>query len=176
MNNEKDSPPGKNTKSNILVIVEDDPDQKSLLVNFALDEIKILLHNENTNDEKKQRLKNIKIISASNIRSLKKAASAHENALMALLDCNIPDEKGGKPHDQFVKTNHKITGQHKSVDIVRELLPGTPITMVSSMNRFQKIVTQYYQKEFDFSVNFISKKDVLMIQRNIRYYLRQYLK
>lgn len=175
MNKKKDSSPEENTKSNIL-IAEDDPDQKSLLVNFALDEIRMLIQNVNTSEEKKQQLKNIKIISASDIKSLRKAASTHEHALMALLDCNIPDEKGGKPHDQFVKTNHKITGQHKSVDIVLELLPGTPITMVSSMNRFQKIVTQYYQKEFDFSINFISKKDILMIQRNIRYYLRQYLK
>jgi len=175
MNNDKDSSLAENTKPN-LFIVEDDPDQKSMLVNFALDEIRILLQNENINDEKKQRLKDIQVISASNIKSLEKAASHHENALMALLDCNIPDDNDSKPHDQFVKTNHKITGQHKTVDIVLEHLPGTPITMVSTMNRFQKIVNQYYQKEYDISVNFINKNDVLMIQRNIRYYLRQYLK
>jgi len=159
-----------------LLIVEDDIDQMELLLDFAGDEIRKLIENENTNDQQKQILKQIQVVKVTNIESLQKALSAHKNIFMALLDCNIPDTKDGQAHDQLIKTNHRITGQHKSVDIVTQNLPGTPITMISSMNRFQKIVTQYYKNKRDISVNFINKSDQAMIKRNIGYYIRLYLR
>lgn len=161
--------------SNILIL-EDDFDQMDLLVHFALNEIKELIEDENTNDEQRQIIKNIKIIKVRHIDSLKKAVSIHKNVLLAILDCNIPDSKDSVAHDQLIKTNHRITGQHKSVDIVTKHLPKTPITMISSLDRFKRIINQHYKNKYDLSINFIRKNDQPMLQRNIGYYLRQYLK
>ena len=158
-----------------ILIVEDDPDQMELLVSFALSEIQSLIEDGSTTDQQSQKLKDIKILKVSNISTLEKAVSVYKGILLAVLDCNIPDTKDGTSHDQLVKTNYRITGQHKSVDIVTEHLPSTPITMISSLNRFQKIVSRYYKSEHDLNINFISKNDQLMISRNIGYYLRQYL-
>jgi len=165
-----------NTISSYILIVEDDADQMGLLVNFAQMEIKRIIDNENFNDEKKQKARDIKIITATNINSLQKAVQLHKNVLLAVLDCNLPDTRGGAPNDQFIKTNHQITGQHKAVDVVSESLPNTPITMISSLNRFQKIVNQYYINSRNLSINFIKKKDISIIQNNIGWYLRQHLK
>ena len=164
------------TYNSHILIVEDDIDQLRLLVDFAQTEIKRNIDNQNTNELQKQKLSNIKIITATNISSLQKAVKIHKNILLAILDCNIPDTKGDKPHDQFIKTNHKITGQHKAVDIVSEYIPDTPITMISSLNRFQRIVNQYYKNKYNLGINFIKKKDTSIIQNNIGWYLRQHLK
>ncbi len=159
-----------------ILILEDDPDQMDLMISFALGEINKLMDDENTSDKQKQKLKSIQIIKVVDIRSLERTVSVYKGSLLAVLDCNVPDAKGGKSHDQLVKTNYKITGQHKPVDIVTEHLPNTPITMISSLNRFQRIVSQYYKSEYDLSLNFIGKSDQSMIKRNIGYYLRQYIK
>lgn len=159
-----------------ILIVEDDIDQMNLLVDFTLSEIKKCLDDKNINDQQKQKIKNVRIITASNINSLQKAALVHKGIFLAVVDCNIPEIKGGLANDQFVKTSHRITGQHKAVDLVTEHLPTTAITMISSLNRFQKIVTQYYENNHGLSINFIRKNDALMIRKNIGYYLRQYLK
>jgi len=159
-----------------ILIVEDDPEQMALLADFAKVEIKKLIDAEHITAEKRKKLQDINLLKASNINSLEKAISNHKNILLAILDGNIPDSKDGKAHDQFVKTGYKITGQHRSVDIVTKHLPETPITMISSLNRFQKIVHQYYKNKHGVSINFIRKKDTPMIKRNIGFYLRQYLK
>lgn len=164
-----------NSSPNILLL-EDDTDQMDLLVNFALSEITKLIDDENTNEEQRQRIRGIQIIKIANINSLQQAVSVHKEVLLAILDCNIPDNKGSAPHDQLIKTNHVITGQHRPVDIVTENLPDTPITIISSMDRFQKIVYQYYESKHSISINFIRKNDQSMIERNIGYYLRQYLR
>jgi len=165
----------KDINSHIL-IVEDDLDQMGLLVSFAQEEIQALLNSENTDNSQKLKISNIKIITASNIGSLEKAVKIHNNVLLAILDCNIPDTKGGIPHDQFIKTGHKITGQHRTADLVTKNLVGTPVTMISTMNRFQRIVTQYYESKYDLHINFINKKDITVVKNNIGYYLRQYIK
>ena len=161
--------------SSYILIIEDDPDQMGLLVDFAQEEMKKIISNEHFDDAQLVEIKNIKIITATNIKALEKAIQTHKNILLAILDCNIPDTKGGSPHDQFIKTAYKITGQHKAVDIVSKHLPDTPITMISSMNRFQKIVTQYYESKHDLSINFIRKSDFEIIKKNIAYYLRKHL-
>ena len=162
-------------KSPAILIVEDDLDQMDLLVSFALSEIKALMDDENTNEQQSQNLKDIKILKVNNINTLEKAVRVYKNVLLAVLDCNIPDTKDGASHDQLVKTNHRITGQHKSVDIVTKHLPDTPITIISSLNRFQRTVSRYYKSEHDLNINFIPKNDQLMINRNIGHYVRQYL-
>lgn len=159
-----------------ILIAEDDPDQMNLLVDFALGEIRKLFDAEAASDEQRQKIRNIKIIPVNSIASLEKAVRLKKTVLLAILDCNMPDAKGGVAHDQFIKTKYKITGQHRSVDIVTENLPGTPVTMISSLNRFKKIVSQYYKTQHDININYIGKNDELMIKRNIGYYLRQYLK
>ncbi len=159
-----------------ILIVEDDADQMELLTGIVLGEIQKITDNQNLDEQKKQQVRDIQIIRVRNIDSLKKAASTHKGTILALLDCNIPDTKDSPAHDQLIKTNYKITGQHKSVDIVTQHLPNTPITMISSLNRFQKIVVQYYEKKNNLNLNFISKNDQPMIERNIAYYLRQHIK
>lgn len=159
-----------------ILIAEDDPDQKELLVDIIVTQIKRTRADENLSEEQKEKLTQIQILSVSNTQSLKHAAKKQDNVMLTILDCNMPDKKGGVAHDQFIKTNHRITGQHTSADIVTKYLPGTPITMISSLNRFQKIISLYYKKKLDVDINFISKKDPDTIKRNVRYYLRQFLK
>ena len=162
--------------SSAILIAEDDADQKNLLVDFAVSQVKRALEDTTLNDEQRNKLSSIQIISVADIAALKKAVSINKNVLLAILDCNMPDIKGSPSHDQFIKTNHRITGQHKAVDVVIKSLPNTPITMISSLHRFQKIISVFYKKEFDLDINFISKNDPSTIRRNIRYYLKQYLK
>ncbi len=164
-----------NLGKNIL-IVEDDVEQMDLLVSFAREEIKTILANEQTSDDQREKIKQIQIIKVNNSASLRKAVTLGKGILLAIIDCNIPDSRGSQAHDQLVKTNHAITGQHKSVDIVTKHLPDAPITMISSLDRFQKIVSQFYERNHNLSINFIRKSDQTMIKRNINYYLRQYLK
>ena len=163
-----------NNNSNILIL-EDDLDQMDLLSHFALSEINRLIDDENTFGEQRQKIDSIKVIKVSNFESLQKTVAKHKRVLLAVLDCNTPDTEGGVPHDQLVKTSRGITGQHKSVDIVTEHLPGTPITIISSMDRFQRIVNKYYASKHNLSINFIRKNDPMGIRENIRYYLREYL-
>ena len=166
--------PKQNTDPSVLIL-EDDPDQMNILVSFMHSEIKKLLIDANLNEEQKQNLQTVQIISANNIKSLQELVSTHSNVLLAILDCNIPDEEGGVAHDQFIKTNHIITGQHKPVEILIKNLPDTPITMISSMNRFQRTVNKYYKTKHNLNINFIPKNEGAVLEKNIRYYLRKYL-
>lgn len=163
------------SSTSYIIIIEDDPEQMSLLSNFARSALHEISSSENIEDDQRQKIKEIKLITATNIHALEQAVQIHKNVLLAILDCNIPDNNGGQPHDQFVKTNYKITGQHKAVDIVTKHLPSTPITMISSMNRFQKIVTQYYENKHNLNINFIRKSDFNIIKKNIGYYLRKHI-
>jgi len=147
-----------------------------LLASFALDEIEKLAAHENTTEKKKQILSNINIIKVGNVRSLKKVISSQEDIILAVLDCNLPDVEGEPANDQLIKTNYRITGQHKPVDLVLKYSPSTSITMISSFNRFQTLLNQYYESKHDLSINFIRKNDQSMIKRNIAYYLRHYLR
>jgi len=158
-----------------LLILEDDPEQMELLSSLALSEIQALINYKDTHIDHKQQLSEIQVIKVSDIYSLKKAARAYPQTILALLDCNTPNTMNSAPHDQLVKTGYKITGQHTAVDIVRKYLPETPITTISVMLRFQRIVTRYYQEEHQFDVNFISKNEQETISRNIGHYLRQHL-
>lgn len=170
----KDSNTDKNSYS-AIILAEDDPDQKALLIDIAMSQIKRVLGNENLSDEQKKQLKNVQVLSVSNIHTLKRAVKKHKNVLLAILDCNMPDSEGEPSHDQFIKSNHRITGQHAAVDIVTKHLPDTPITMISSQNRFQKIISLYYKKTLNRDVNFINKKYPSTLRRNVRYYLTQHL-
>lgn len=100
----------------------------------------------------------------------------HKDVLFAIMDCNVPDVNGGMEHAQLVKTKHKITGQHKSVDIVSQYLPDTSITIVSSLDRFKTIVRMCYRNKHNMYVNFICKSSPVMSRKTSGPYLRQYLK
>jgi len=167
MNNQNDK--------HVILILEDDPEQMDLLANLALNEIQTLLDDENTDQAQKQALLEVNIIKVADLHSLKTAAKNYKNTILAILDCNIPDTKETPPHDQFVKNGYKITGQHRSVDIVRKYLPDAQITLISSMLRFQRIVIRHYQDQHDLNINFISKNEQDKINRNMAYYLRKYL-
>ena len=166
----------KSPKNNpIILILEDDPDQMDLLADFALGEIQKLMDDERLDDEKRQKIDSIKVIKANNIKDLQAASTMHTRAIFALLDCNTPDSKGKASHDQLVKTNHSITGQHRAVDIVTEHLPDTPITIISAMDRFQRIVNKYYASKHSLTIHFVRKNDPVGIQRHFQYYLNEYL-
>ncbi len=156
-----------------LLLVEDDPDQMDLLLQFVLDEIRALSKNPNISDEKKEMLSAIKILKANNIESLRIAVSRYKDIFLAVLDCNLPDNKTSSPNDQLVKTSHRITGQHYGVDILNDNLPSVPITLISSKYRFKKIVYEYYESQYGLNITFIKKSDQDTIQRNIGYHLRR---
>ena len=165
----------KSQKNPKLLIVEDDEEQIELLVSFALSEIQKLLDHENTSEQKRLILQSISILKVRDVASLKKAVSSQNEFLLALLDCNLPDIEGHPSHDQLIQTNYRITGQHKPIDLVLKYSPSTPITMISSFNRFQSLLNQFYESKHNLSINFIRKSDQSRIRRNIAYYLRQYL-
>jgi len=168
--------PSKENNNAYILILEDDPDQLEMLTSLALAELQYIVDDENASPAIEEKITNIRIISVSNIDGLTKVSEKYAPVLLALLDGNTPDEKGGKPHDQFVKKNHVITGKHRAIEIVKNTLPNTPITMISTLDRFKKIVFKYYNTEHELNINFINKNDKEMIGKNIAYYLRQHLK
>ena len=163
-----------NNNSNLLIL-EDDLDQMDLLIDLARSEIKRIMDDETISGQQRQTVTEIGIIKVSNIDSLQKAVSIHKNIFLAVLDCNTPDTKDSPAHDQLVKTNHRITGQHRSVDIVTQHLPNTPITLISSLNRFQRTVNRYYESKHNLRMKFIRKSDPLGVTKNIEYHLKEYL-
>lgn len=160
--------------SNILIL-EDDAEQMDLLVGFAKNEIVEFMDYAKTHDMQLQNTDNINVIKVRNIKSLQEAVSTNKNVLFALLDCNTPDTEGSAAHDQLVKTNGTVTGQHRAVDIVTEHLPDTPIIIMSSMGRFRRIVKTYYESSHNLSFDFVNKNDPLGIKYNIQQYLRRSL-
>jgi len=164
-----------NSRPTILV-AEDDDEQMEVLVHLMLDQLKKVLDEESTSESRHKRLNDIQIAKVSNISSMKKAVEASESLIFAVMDCNMPDKKGGAANDQLVKTNHRITGQHNGIDTVISQHPGIPITMISSLNRFRNLLTRYYKSKHNLDINFISKSDKTMLQRNVGYYIRQYLR
>lgn len=159
-----------------ILIVEDDIDQLNMLVHLVSSEIKTILNDEKTPKNQREKLRSFNIMKVSEMKSLEQAVKVTKNVIVVLLDCNIPDRKGIAPHDQFFKKdNHIITGQHKAVDIVAQHLPSTPITLISSMRRFQKTITRFYKSNKDLKLKFISKDDSARIQEDINNHLRKYV-
>jgi len=158
-----------------IFLLEDDADQIDLLASFIIEEIQNKIADTQLNETQKQVLRDIKIAKLTDVQSLEIASNRYSNVILAIMDCNLPDSKGDMPHDQFVRINQRITGQHKPVDILISQLPSTPITLISTLNRFKHLVTSHYRRKHDLMINFINKSDQEMIQRNIAYYLRKYL-
>ncbi|MFQ3245480.1 MAG: hypothetical protein ACI9SP_002128 [Arenicella sp.] len=99
----------------------------------------------------------------------------HKDLLLAVLDCNAPNTKGGAAHDQLVKTKHVIAGQHSAVDIMITNLPDTPITLISSFYRFHRTVNRYYESKHDLTIGFVGENEPAKISNNIKHHLTQYL-
>ncbi len=158
-----------------ILIVEDDAEQMALFTSITLEEIEKLLSDENTSEQKRQTLQNINILKVNNVDSLEKAIVKYSGVFLVIMDCNLPDSDNQTAHDQLIKTNHRITGQHKPIDIVVRHLPNTPITMISSFNRFHQLLHRYYKGKHAPGIAFISKRDELKIRKNITYHLMQYL-
>ncbi len=159
-----------------VLIVEDDAEQLDLLVGFVASEVTKLLKDEKTTPEQRKKLTPFNLLRVSELKSLEQAVISNKNVIMALLDCHIPDEQGAPAHDQFVmKDDHTVTGQHRSVDLIAQHLPGTPIMLISSMRRFQKTVIQHYKNDDSLKLEFISKDNRESIKQSIRSRLRQYV-
>ena len=127
-----------------ILILEDDSEQMEFLLDLTKTEVENLIANGGLSDDEQENLRNLQLIKVSNIESMTKAVSTHQDIILAISDCNTPDTKNGKPHDQLLKTNHIITGQHKAVDILMEHVPDTPIILISSLNRFRRIICLLY--------------------------------
>jgi len=62
------------------------------------------------------------------------------------------------------------------VDIITKQLPDTPITLVSSLDRFSRTVNRYYENKYNLRINFIRKSDLSAIAKNFERHLREYLR
>jgi len=159
-----------------ILIAEDDADQLDFMIALTLSEINKLISDDQTDEQQRKILKQLKIVKASSIEGLKKKAAVCNRVLFAIVDCNMPDLDKGTPNDQLVKTKHRITGQHRSVDIIIKHLPNTPITMVSSRDRFRRLINKYYNDKYALNINFIAKADQATISRNILNNLNRYIR
>lgn len=159
-----------------LFVIEDDPDQMAMMIAAVRDEIEQLQSDKNTTQSDMVKLQSLGIVKISNLETLRNALQKNLKPMLAIMDCNLPDTSDGAAHDQLVKVNHRITGAHNAIELIIAASPETPITMISSMNRFLSVVHRYYAKQSNLDVNFISKTEPKKIKRNITYYLRQYLK
>jgi len=143
-----------------ILVLEDDKEQAEFFVEMIMGQVSVLLEDPELTESHKVRLKNLSIIKVSNIGSLNTVVEKYSGAVLAILDGNVPDREGGFPKDQFIKSNHRITGQHASVDRVYKGMKGTPIILTSSMDRFKIIVTSYYRKFKDLDLRFVRKGDL----------------
>ncbi len=144
-----------------ILIVEDDPEQKALLEALVSAECKSLVNSTQLDA-------NVGIITAHSLSSLRKVLSLYNNIFLVVLDCNIPDSKGEKPHDQFVREKYKISGQHRAVDLVLASENSPKLALVSAYNRFRKTVTQFYAQEKGIKLKFYRKSDAGRIQLAVR--------
>ena len=158
-----------------ILILEDDPDQMEFFIDMAQTEVTNYINSADLDDVQHENLKDIQFLKVSNIDSLTKAVTTHQDIFLTILDCNTPDTKDGKPHDQLLKTNHIITGQHKAVDLVMKHLPDTSIILTSSLNRFRRIIYKYYEKTHGLDVLFVRKSNPDKLSRNIKLNLKSYI-
>ena len=152
----------------VVLVVEDDVDQLDMLAEIVLDEVRSLLHKSDSSTIQQQVLRSIKVVKVTNAAQLAKSLVAFENIVLAILDCNIPDNLGERPHDQFVIENHRITGQHKSVDLVIEKSPEADLVLISSMKRFQRTVLKYYKNHRAMQLKFFDKSDAVNLKSIVR--------
>ena len=143
-----------------ILVLEDDEEQVEFFVEMIMAQVSVLLDDPEITQSHKTRLKNLSIIKVTNVSSLNTVVEKYDSAVLAILDGNVPDREGGFPKDQFIKSNHRITGQHASVDRVYKGMQGTPIILTSSMDRFKIIVTSYYRKFKDIDLRFVRKGDL----------------
>ena len=158
-----------------IFILEDDVDQMALLAQLILIEVKALKEDHSTSDQQLARLNRLQIIKVGDLLTLRKACKNFKNIVFSLVDCNIPDDKNSVPHDQFVKKNHLVTGQHRSVDLISRSAPNAPITLMSSMDRFQRLVVRYYEDNTDLVIKFVSKREKSKLSHAVSTHLKDYM-
>jgi len=158
-----------------IFLLEDDIDQMRLLSQLIMIEVKALKTDHLLSDEQLERLNRLQIIKIGDLLTLSKACQNFKNIVFSLVDCNIPDDKLSAPHDQFVKTNHLVTGQHRPVDLISDSAPEAPITLMSSMDRFQRLVIRYYEGQTQLAINFVSKRDKSKLKNAIANHLKTYI-
>ncbi len=158
-----------------IFLLEDDIDQMNLLAQMIMLEVKALKEDRSTSDQQLELLNKLQIIKIGDLLTLRKACKNFKNIVFSLVDCNIPDDKNSVPHDQFVKTNHLVTGQHRSVDLLSSSAPEAPITLMSSMDRFQRLVIRYYEDNTKLAIKFVSKREKSKLSQAISRHLRDYM-
>ncbi len=158
-----------------IFVLEDDVDQMNLLAQLIMVEVRALREARTLSSKQLELLKSMQIIKIGDLLTLRKACQNFKSIAFSLVDCNIPDDKHSVPHDQFVKTNHLVTGQHRSVDLISQCAPGAPITLMSSMDRFQRLVIRYYEDQSELAIKFISKRERSKLSNAIATHLRDYI-
>lgn len=158
-----------------IFVLEDDIDQMRLLTQLIMIEVKTLKQHHSLSDAQLERLSSLQIIKIGDLLTLRKACQNFKNIAFSLVDCNIPDDKNSVPHDQFVKINHLVTGRHRSVDLISQCAPEAPITLMSSMDRFQRLVIRYYEDQAGLVIKFVSKREKSKLSIAIATHLQAYL-
>ena len=96
-----------------ILIVEDDPDQLEMLVRLAILEIKSLLADDTLPSRAREKILSFNIIKVPEMKSLKRAVSFNKNVVLAIVDCNLPDEKWPGParsvHQMGRHHDHRAT-------------------------------------------------------------------
>ncbi len=159
-----------------ILVVEDDIDQLDMLTEVVLTEIREIAKEPTLDGDEQLNLRSIKVAKVTNAQSLLEAVNSLNNIILVILDCNIPDSKTQRANDQFVTNNHKITGQHKSVDTVIAHAPNTELLLISSMKRFKRMVLRYYKTKHDLQLKFVDKTDVEIMMSSIRVSIQHFLK
>lgn len=158
-----------------ILIVEDDKDQMEMLASMVLEELGRGLLNEE-NGLSVNKLQSVNVIKVGNRESLEKAAKRHKGIFLVILDCNIPDAKGGKANDQFVAKNHVFTGQHKSVDVLHEYLSDIPIALISTQRRFGSTVIRFYGRSAHIRLKFVPKENIDQLRQYVGQTILEWVK
>jgi len=157
-----------------ILIVEDDDDQLELMASVVIEELEKILEQE-ANGDGADKLKSISVVKVRDRHSLERATLKYQGVFLTVLDCNIPDRKGGAANDQFVKQNHILTGQHKSVDVLIKNAPNKPILLVSSQKRFRNTVTRHYGRSGNVPLKFVSKEAPAEIRKQVSKHVQDWL-
>lgn len=151
-----------------VLVVEDDIDQLNMLVEMVLGEAREIASQPDLTDKEKLSLRTINVVKITDAQSLSEAVNSLTNIILVVLDCNIPDTKSEQANDQFIMDNHRITGQHRSVDTIITHAPSAELVLISSMKRFQRTVLRFYKSKRGLQLKFVDKSDVVNIKASIK--------
>ena len=158
-----------------ILIVEDDENQMELLSANVVNELHHLLRDSSLSETQRDKLTGAKIVKIGDLRSLKEVAESDLEIILTVLDCQIPSRKGATPTDQFEKQEHLITGQYRSVDLLVDNHPKSPVLLISALDRFRNPVIQFYKSVHRANLGFVHKRNPEKISSRVREHLQAWV-